>query len=102
MLDTQKYRCQNRLSKRTVSIWTYINDNAERFANPYFSPADGVLKLKPEFISLRLWREHFLQWTDLSRPADDQDGFVEPDPREELLARLLEENRTLKAKLAAK
>lgn len=66
LLDTQKYRYQNKLTQRTVSIWTYVNDKYSQFVNPFYSKQKNPLKINSDHINMRLWSEYFLQWTSYS------------------------------------
>lgn len=99
LLDTPKYRHQNKLKDKTVSIWTYINWNADKFLNPFYERFDSRLKAESECITLRLWKEYFLQWTEFSNPLDEYDCFVQSDPRAEMLQKLLKENIRLQKKI---
>jgi len=101
LLDTPKYRYQNKLSQKTVSIWSYVNTNVSQFLNPFYSEFDKKLDVRADHISLHFWKEYFLQWTPFSSTLDESDNFVKPDPREELLKKVLEENKKLKQQLAS-
>lgn len=99
LLDTQKYRHQNKLKERTVSIWTYVNANAEQFLNPFYVKFEKKLEIKPDHITLHFWKEYFLQWTEFSDPLDDHDWFVQSDPKAELMKKMLAENKRLRSQL---
>ena len=100
LLDSEKWRFQNKLEERTVSIWTYVNDNSDYFINPFYCEYKEKIEIKSDPISIRLWREYFLQWTDLSNPKCDSDWFVNHDLREDVIKKLIEENKLLKARLS--
>ena len=100
LLDSDRYRFQNKLAERTVSIWTYVNDNWEYFINPFYFEYNERIEIKTDHINIHFWREYFLQWTDVSSPKDESDWFVKIDLKEEVMKKLLEENKQLKLKLS--
>ena len=92
LLDTEKYRMQNKLSDKTVSIWTYVNNNVDKFYNPFYEGwSEERLEVWSDIISLKLWKEYFLKWTSHSKLGEDEDLFVLPDPRDEMMRKLLAE-----------
>ncbi len=74
-------------------MWTYTNDRAELFYNPFYDPSTtkGVLKVRSDTLSLCLWKEYFLKWTSHSYFGEGEDIFVKPDPREERMRKALTE-----------
>lgn len=100
MLDNQKYRYQNNLKERSISIWTYVNDNYEKFLNPFYEKYNKRLEIKADYITLHFWKEYFLQWTEFSDSQDDSDCFVQSDSRADLLKEVLEENKKLKKQIS--
>ena len=99
LLDTQKYRYQNKLKEKTTSIWTYVNDNFTKFLNPFYSKYDKILEFKAEYISITPWKEYFLQWTSHSEAQDGEDMLVKPNGTSEMIKQLLLENLKLKKKI---
>lgn len=77
--ERRKFEEEQKVSlKETVSIWTYINDNCQRFLNPAFHKKDGVLNVKYHITYLKFWEEYFLSWyehTDINSEIPKSDPF---------------------------
>ena len=95
LLDNEKYRVQNKLFEKTESIWTYVNDNVDKFINPFFDGSEDILDIKSDQISLKFWKEYFLKWTEHSQIESDEDCCWTPDPKEEIIKKLQDENSQL-------
>ena len=57
----------NSLKKKTVSIWSFVNDNFKQFMNPFFWADEHIHEnnsLIPctDYFTLRFWKEHFYKW----------------------------------------
>ena len=57
---------EKNLKDRTVSLWSYVNTNVERFINPLFDQSIGELVLYPDppssYRVLRMWDAYFYDW----------------------------------------
>lgn len=65
LLNTEKERVNSFIKFKTVSIWTDIIANKQRFINPNYNEdisAKTILTPSCAFYKLRLWEEHFLRW----------------------------------------
>lgn len=82
-----------------MSIWSYVNTNVSKFINPFYERFEEKLEINSDNILLHFWKEYFLQWTDYSKPLDIEDCFLQPDPRTDMISKLLEENKKLKKQL---
>jgi len=60
------------LPERTVSIWSYLNSQKEKYLNIYYVKSEEIdnLVLRPSghLKHLRLWEEYFLNYSLLSKP----------------------------------
>lgn len=88
------------LKESTVSIWTYVNDNCYDFINPYYNKTTKLLEPTCDTISFRFWREHFLQWNDVSDYMPDLNWVSPDDHKEEIMKDMIEENMLLKKRIA--
>jgi hypothetical protein len=61
LCDNRKEREKAQLKDKTVSVWSYIFDQEERFINPFYSYNQEVLRLNTMPSSMRFWREYFFQ-----------------------------------------
>lgn len=63
--DSEAERIKLRLSERTYSLWSYINqpDVLEQWINPLYEPNPGVIWPSVAPISIQLWRELYLAHT---------------------------------------
>ncbi|KAG7205796.1 hypothetical protein KM043_007741 [Ampulex compressa] len=63
--DSEAERINLRLSERTCSLWSYINqpEVLEKWLNPLYEPNPGVIWPSVAPISIQLWRELYLAHT---------------------------------------
>ncbi|XP_015603918.1 myotubularin-related protein 9 [Cephus cinctus] len=63
--DSEAERIRLRLSERTGSLWSYINqpDVLEKWLNPLYEPNPGVIWPSVASVSIQLWRELYLAHT---------------------------------------
>lgn len=66
--DSEAERIKLRLSERTYSLWSYINqpDVLEQWINPLYEPNPGVIWPSVAPISIQLWRELYLAHTSVA------------------------------------
>jgi len=62
LFNSYKQREYANLRRTTISLWSYINNDLERYSNPFFLPGTGVLHPSLHFDSLQLWRSYYLRW----------------------------------------
>ena len=48
LFNSERERKEKNLKDKTVSLWSYINTNVERFINPLFDQSIGELVLYPD------------------------------------------------------
>ena len=74
LYNSDKERKQNDLRKCTQSIWSFVNQNRERYLNPLFNPeTDGQSQTLMPDASLRfmkLWTGYYCRWNPRMRPQD--------------------------------
>lgn len=63
-MNSQKDFNENFIKFKTVSIWTEININKEKFINRSFQPKGSRNILTPScaMYSIKIWKEYFLKW----------------------------------------
>lgn len=69
LYNTERERSLYHLKEKTVSIWTYINNNKQRFLNlAYQEEKQDSLENIPitNYHELKVWQELFLKYTDLN------------------------------------
>ncbi|KAH3764365.1 Myotubularin 1 [Pelomyxa schiedti] len=62
LCDSAKQRAHASLTTKTVSLWSYINYQPDRYVNPFFVPDDTVLYPDPSIKTLKLWESYHLRW----------------------------------------
>lgn len=64
--DSVSERNRNKLEARTVSLWSYLLFNKERYFNPFYRESQQIdmneLWPNPSLKVLKLWKEHFLAY----------------------------------------
>lgn len=111
LCNTSQESLMYKIPSLTVSIWSYINSQKEKYLNPYYkkhTDADGSIKPSAHLKHLRLWEEFYLNFSFLSRPQFKMDNvefhreyFQEMYIKEKNRAKGLEEEvAELKRKLA--
>lgn len=89
--DSEAERIKLRLSERTYSLWSYMNqpDILEQWINPLYEPNPGVIWPSVAPISIKLWRELYLAHTN----AASWDGMLS-------YAKQIKQNHTAVRKVA--
>lgn len=66
--DSEAERINLRLSERTCSLWSYINqpDVLEKWLNPLYDPNPAVIWPSVAPISIQLWKEFYLAHTSIA------------------------------------
>ncbi|XP_050587322.1 myotubularin-related protein 9 isoform X2 [Bombus affinis] len=66
--DSEAERVRLRLSERTCSLWSYINqpEILEKWLNPLYEPNSGVIWPSVAPISIQLWKELYLGHTSVA------------------------------------
>ena len=67
------------MPEKTVSIWSYLNSQKEKYINRYYIKDDENSILTPSSHQkyLRLWEEYFLRYSPLSKPLFKADKEIE-------------------------
>ena len=72
LCNTYQEVIQYQLETRTISIWSFLNSQKERYINPFFDSvsqhSELILRPSSHLKYLRLWEENFLYYSSLSRP----------------------------------
>ena len=67
LCDSVNERTRNKLEERTVSLWSYLLSNKERYQNPFYRESQQIdmneVWPNPSLKVLRLWKEHFLAYS---------------------------------------
>lgn len=89
--DSEAERIKLRLSERTYSLWSYMNqpDVLEQWINPLYEPNPGVIWPSVAPISIQLWKELYLAHTS----AAPWDGMLS-------YAKQIKQNHTAVRKVA--
>lgn len=66
--NSEAERIGLRLSERTCSLWSYINqpEELEKWLNPLYEPNPGVIWPSVAPISIQLWKELYLACTSVA------------------------------------
>lgn len=66
--DSEAERVKLRLSERTCSLWSYINqpEILEKWLNPLYEPNSGIIWPSVAPISIQLWKELYLGHTSVA------------------------------------
>lgn len=74
LYNTERERVTEELKKRTVSLWSYINETADQYRNPLYcgTPAANKIVLKPIASArhIKLWRGLYCRWNPSMRVQD--------------------------------
>lgn len=70
LYNSDSERMHQKVRHNTVSLWTYINTNIEKYKNPFYVPNDPAIsndKFYPDplLINLRVWEDIHLEWGKL-------------------------------------
>jgi len=61
-----------KMEERTVCVWSYLNSQKEKYYNTYYKTPEEenpiILNPSHHLKHLRLWEEHFLYYSWLSKP----------------------------------
>jgi hypothetical protein len=63
--NNERERKEMKLAENTVSIWTVVLQQKQRFLNEQYSPVDEVIQSIPltEHTNLIEWRQYFNYWS---------------------------------------
>ena len=78
------------LINKTASIWTYVNKNWIEFINPFYSPNKNLILPAWDELSIQLWREHFLIWSETTKYKQKEDYISDHDQIEDFAKSALE------------
>lgn len=60
------------VKEKTLSIWSFLNSQKDKYMNPFYMKSDEIenFTMRPSGSSkhLRLWEEHYLSYSNISRP----------------------------------
>lgn len=73
LASSEAQRHSDHLPERTVSLWTYVNDNERDFLNPFYHQSDfnhRVLLPACSYPHLKLWNGYYLRWVPHMRSQD--------------------------------
>lgn len=88
-----------RFINKTVSIWTYVNKNRIEFINPFYSPNPELIQPACDELSIQLWREHFLMWSETTKYKQSENFISGIDQIEKLAKSVLEREQLTREKL---
>lgn len=70
LADTERQRkWELRVTKRTVSVWTYVLNHPSRFRNVHYTPYDGPLWPHLTFKRASVWHRFYSRWDPAAHPA---------------------------------
>eukprot|EP01132_Coremiostelium_polycephalum_P004941 gene4941-6158_t len=64
LFDCEMERVHASLPTKTVSLWSYLNQNINSYRNPNYHHMDDLSKINIDTSDLHLWKEYYLQWRD--------------------------------------
>ncbi|XP_006000709.1 myotubularin-related protein 2 [Latimeria chalumnae] len=71
LLNSEQLRMKEDLPKRTISLWSYINNQIEDFTNPlYVNCFNHVLYPVASMRHLELWVAYYIRWNPRMRPQE--------------------------------
>ena len=65
LMNCEKERSINDLRKKTVSLWTYLNENKEKYTNIFYKPEDPINEIfvpNTSMISMSIWEKVHMKW----------------------------------------
>ena len=79
LFNSEYERAEKRVSKRTTSLWSYLNHHADSFTNTYFNPDNDnpVLYINSSMRFLSLWYSFFYRDQDEHRVFMKQEELME-------------------------
>lgn len=70
LADTERQRkWELRVTKRTVSVWTYVLNHPSRFRNAHYTPYDGPLWPHLTLKRASVWHRFYSRWDPAAHPA---------------------------------
>ena len=98
--DNERTRQKEGLIRdKTTSIWTYVNDNAFDFLNPFYKQTDKILRPNWDYLALEFWKEHFWAFSELTQYRAHLSLTSPEDHKEEIMKKALEENLIMKKRI---
>jgi myotubularin-related protein 1/2 len=61
LFNSNKQRDYANLKRTTISMWSYIHSDLERYYNPFYLPGTGVLQPSVHMDAIQLWRAYYLR-----------------------------------------
>ncbi len=61
LMNNEKERVESYLKFKTVSIWTDVNENKQKFLNLNYTPKT-IITPSCAMYKIRFWEEYFLRW----------------------------------------
>lgn len=71
LMDCDFEREKNQIRSKTVSFWSYVNTNKDKYINQNFIVYDGDLKIETD--KLKLWESYFYKDLDKRLPKMDSE-----------------------------
>ncbi|RNA15125.1 Myotubularin-related [Brachionus plicatilis] len=69
LMDSEKERDKNELKAKTVSLWSYVNSNKEKYTNENYMVYEGDLKIETD--KLKLWESYYFKEIDRKLLGDE-------------------------------
>lgn len=99
--DNERTREKEGLIKhKTTSVWTYVNDNVYDFLNPFYQESDDILKPSCDYLAIKLWKEHFLAFSEITQYQPDEAQISPEDHKDSIMKKILMENLLMKKRIA--
>lgn len=67
-LYSEKERIQKEVKQKTVSLWSYINDDQDLYKNPLYWPQQHALEPIASLRYIKMWKGLYCRWNPSMRP----------------------------------
>jgi hypothetical protein len=74
LFDCSQEREVAQVQKKTVSLWTFVEEHHSLFVNPRYKKVKQVLWPKTDEKGVRLWTDYYARW---HHPSASKDSLVD-------------------------
>jgi len=65
--NSEKQRKELKVKEQTISLWTFINYNKEKYLNPFYKPERTEFYPETTLIKMKLWEELYVKWPTIAQ-----------------------------------
>ncbi|PRP78418.1 myotubularin-related protein 2 [Planoprotostelium fungivorum] len=81
------------MKTRTVSLWSHMLKNVEKFKNPFFVQSTGVIRPSTSILDINFWKGYYCRW--------QRKAVFTGANRDKIVNDMIEEKKTLEEKVKA-